>query len=119
MCRAELEYEAALERRRQELEAERQRAEQEMLRWVGRGIIPCVCLQITFIIPRDAFRVLLLAMLVSPRIHPSLGVCLGRACCCRCPGAGAAVAAGTLPVLTLSNAALRVPAGAGAFALRC
>lgn len=31
-CRAELEYEAALERRRQELEAERQRADQEMLR---------------------------------------------------------------------------------------
>ena len=35
--RAELEYEAALERRRQELEAERQRAEREMLRWAGLG----------------------------------------------------------------------------------
>lgn len=34
-CRAELEYEAALERRRQELEAERLGAEQQMLKCEG------------------------------------------------------------------------------------
>ena len=106
MRRAELEYEAALERRRQELEAERQRAEQEMLRWVGLGIIP-----------RVTIRSLLLAMRVSPSIDPFLGACLGRACCCTGPGAGADFAAGALPMLPPSNAAWRAPAMAGAFAV--